>query len=339
MTSDSLQLVIASNRLPCALVKDEGGWHVRPGSGGLVTAMAPVLRDRGGVWIGWPGAVALSSGTAALHLSLAALGIHDEDRVALPSYASAALWQAVGYQRATPVLCDSRMDGNLDPRTVAPDCRAVIVPHLFGRRAALPKHPTIIEDIAQSIGGSFGQDGVVTIASFYATKMMTSGGEGGMLLTDDAGLADSARDRRDYDNRDDAVRRYPYKMTDLQAAIGREQLKRLPGFVARRREIAARYREAFRGLPVRLPDADPESVWFRFVIGTPHREAMAAFLGERGVDAKRPVHRPAHQVLGGTSEGAEALHTESVSIPIYPALKQEEIEFVIRQLCAYDEPT
>ncbi len=272
-------------------------------------------------------AVAVNSGTSALHLALGALGVAADEPVAVPSYACAALITAVYLQQARPVLCDIGLDYNLDSGDVPSACRVAIVPHLFGAPARLPEGRTVIEDVAQSMGGSTGKAAPVVITSFYATKLMTTG-EGGMLLSDDEGLAEYARDRRDYDNRDDFVVRYSYKMTDFQAAMGLVQLERLPEFIARRRAIAARYREAFEGLPLRLPNPEGH-VFFRYVVATPDRDALQAHLAQCGVAAKRPVYRPGHHYLGGDYPQAEKAHRESLSLPIYPALLETDATRVI----------
>ena len=217
--------------------------------------------------------VAVNSGTAALHLALIALGVGGEDSVAIPSYACAALVHPVHWQHADTVLCDVGADWNLDVGEVPGTAKAVIVPHLFGKRcdvAGMPQGPVVIEDIAQSIGGGTGCASAVSVASFYATKLLTTG-EGGMLLTDDVGIAELARDLRDYDNRDDFRVRYAYKMNDLQAALGRVQLVRLPEFVARRREIAASYSAAFSGFPLELPDP-VDHVFFRYAVRLGERD-------------------------------------------------------------------
>ncbi len=272
-------------------------------------------------------AVAVSSGTAALHLALITLGVCRGDPVAVPSYACAALLYPVIWQRADPVLCDIGGDYNLNPEDVPRNSRAVIMPHIFGAPLELPREDHIIEDIAQAMGGPVGRATPVVITSFYATKMLATG-EGGMLLTDDAGIAEHARDLRDYDNRDDFSIRYSYKMTDFAAAMGREQLKKLPGFVARRRDIARRYDEAFMELPMRLP-AGEGHVYFRYVVATSKRDSLEARLNELGVEAKRPVHRPAHHYLGGHYPASERAHQECLSIPIYPAMQDKEVEYVI----------
>lgn len=279
--------------------------------------------------------VAVNSGTAALHLALIGMGVASGDTVAIPSYACAALAQAIAWQGATPVVCDIDEDYNLDPARVPDSVMGVIVPHLFGATARLPRHPSVIEDLAHAIGGPAGNASILAIASFYATKMVTTG-EGGMLLTDDEGVADLARDLRDYDNRDDFQVRRAYKMTDFQAAMGRVQLKRLPEFIARRAAIAAQYDGGLAGLPVALPRLD-DSLHFRYVIATPERDAMATWLEERGIGASRPVHRPAHHSLGGDCPRSERAHWENLSLPLYPELTTAEASFVIKSITAYFE--
>jgi dTDP-4-amino-4,6-dideoxygalactose transaminase len=272
-------------------------------------------------------AVAVNSGTSALHLALGALGVKNDEPVAVPSYGCASVITAIRLQHAKPVLCD--IDGRLtlDPHLIPDGCRVSILAHLFGATGALPVG-SVIEDIAQSIGGATGGAGRVAVASFYATKLLTSGGEGGMLLTDEEDIAAYARDRRDYDNRDDFIDRYNYKLTDLQAAVGRVQLRRLPSFIERRREIAAAYDDAFRALPIRLPDADGH-VYFRYVVRTDRRNELKAHLLVSGIEAKRPVYRPAHHYLGGAFPESERAHCECLSLPIYPSLIDAEVTHVI----------
>lgn len=280
-------------------------------------------------------AVAVNSGTAALHLALIALGIGKGDRVAMPAYACDALAQATSWLRATPVPCDIGDDNNLDPAGLPDDAAAVIVPHLFGARATLPDHPAVVEDLAQSWGGPTGKDTPIAIVSFYATKMMTTG-EGGMLLTDDQGMAEWARELRDYDNRDDFRLRYAYKMTDIQAAMGRVQLRRLPDFLARRAEIAQAYHEGLAGLPVQRPRLE-DSVHFRYVIATPAREALTEWLQKKGIGACRPVYRPLHLAIGGECPRSGEAHDTKISLPIYPAMTTEKVEFVIQSVLQYFE--
>ena len=271
-------------------------------------------------------AVAVNSGTAALHLALSALDVGRDQPVAAPSYCCAALLTAIRLQQASPRLCDIDGNCNLDPALVPGDCRATIVPHLFGAPAAIPRVDGVIEDIAQSMGGETGRASRVAVTSFYATKLITTG-EGGMLLTDDEALAAHARDRREYDNRDDFAIRHPYKMTDVQAALGRVQIRRLSGFLERRREIALEYNAAFADLPLRLPDPDGH-VFFRYVVQTGKRDLLSDFLNARGIEAKRPVYRPAHHYVGGEFPKSQHAHETCISLPLYPAMKPADISSV-----------
>jgi len=282
--------------------------------------------------------VAVSSGTAALHLALHALGVDENDTVVIPAYACASLLTAITMQRTTAHLCDVGADFNLVAAKLPP-CSAVVLPHLFGKAAQRPDHSRVIEDLAQSIGGETGRDGVVAIASFYATKLMTTG-EGGMVLTDTPDIADHVRDHRDYDNRDDFLPRFSYKMTEMQAAMGRVQLRRLPEFLAARRRIAFHYLERLCDVPLALPDAR-DHVFFRFVVRTNRQAELIEHLKRLGVEAKRPVHRPAHPYANdgkraariatssGGVPGADHAHETAVSLPIHPRMSEEDADTVV----------
>ncbi|MCC6487936.1 MAG: DegT/DnrJ/EryC1/StrS family aminotransferase, partial [Candidatus Hydrogenedentes bacterium] len=276
-------------------------------------------------FIGRRHAIAVSSGTAALHLALEALGLPQRVHIALPSYGCASLITAVRLHHAKPALCDIGGGLNLDPGQVPPHAAAVILPHLFGAPAPIPEG-LVIEDIAQSMGNGTGKASPVAVTSFYATKLVTTG-EGGMVFTDDDAIAGCVRDRRDYDNRDDFVTRHNYKLTDLQAAIGRVQVKRLTEFLRRRREIAESYSAAFAGIPLGLPRAEGHA-FFRYVVTTTRREELAAHLAAHGIEAKRPVYRPAHHYFGGVFPQSERAHQECLSLPIYPALVDEGVRHV-----------
>jgi len=152
-----------------------------------------------------------------------------------------------------------------------------------------------------------------------------------------AALVDRVRDARDYDERDDLRPRVNAKLSDLAAALGRSQLARLDAFVARRRAIAARYRERLRGVPCTLPaEAGPRHVYHRFVVEVDRPPAVVqASLAARGVAARRPVYRPAHRALqlGGFPE-ADRLWARALSLPCYPTLTDPEVDTVAAALGA-----
>jgi perosamine synthetase len=307
------------------------------------------LETEVGDFVGMTRGVAVNSGTAALHLALLGLGVGPGDEVILPSYVCVAPLHAVEYVGATPRLAD------IDPETynvVTADVRrlctrrtrAIIVPHLFGLPADLDAllrlGIPVIEDCAQAFGARYqgrpvGAFGAVSALSFYATKLFTTG-EGGMVLSRDQRLLARVRDRRDYDERRRHTTRFNYKLTDMQAALGRSQLHRLPAMLARRAAVAARYRRAWAALPVGLPVADDHRthVYHRFVMACPTAAVSAVRrLAGFGVTARLPVFQPIHRTLGLEGfPGAEHAYRHALSVPIYPALAAQEAEAVIRAL-------
>jgi len=279
-------------------------------------AMVGKFEKRFADFLGLQQAVAVNSGTSALHLALLALGTRPGDEVIVPDYVCTALLNAVHYTGATPVIADvGAADGNLDCqaalRLITPKTRAVIVPHMFGNPCAgitlfKEREIPVIEDCAQSVGAELagskvGTLGDLSIFSFYATKVMTCG-EGGMVASNCQELTNAVADLCDYDNRDDYLPRYNYKMTDFQAAMGLVQLTRLPDFIHRRREIAHRYNAGLKDLPLRLPGAQPDQqpIYFRYVVQLANPETLLNHLRNHKISAARPVFKP-FQLLTGTN--------------------------------------
>jgi perosamine synthetase len=294
--------------------------------------------------IGVPHAVAASSGTAALHLVLAAMGIGPGDEVVIPSFVCSALLHAVNYTGAVPVLADiDPATLNLDPqdveRRLSPRTRALILVHMFGLPADVGRFldlgVPIIEDCAHSIGGNHGTGrlgsfGQAAVFSFYATKVIATGA-GGMVATGSRDLADRIRNLKFYDKKSDYLLRFNYQLTDIQASIGRVQLAKLGRFIARRRDIAQGYRAAFQGLSVRLPPDDPGHIYFRYVLdtGTDCTDVIRR-ASQSGVGCDRPVHTPLHRLLGQPGfPHAEKAWQHCLSIPIYPSLTDADQKRVI----------
>ncbi len=304
------------------------------------------FEERVAAWMGCRGGVATNSGTAALHLALLTLGVGPGDEVLLPSYTCVALLHAVRYVGATPCVVDSEPGGyNISVQEaqwhVSPRTKAVIVPHMFGMPADLEPLASLgvplIEDCAQALGATYhdqpvGRFGMISICSFYATKVITTG-EGGMLLSDSELLLRRARDMRDYDGRAAHETRFNYKMTDMQAALGLSQLCRLPSFLARRRALASRYSAGLGGLPVSLPAArhGRTHIFYRYVMGVGDAARLARRLGVKGIECKAPVFKPLHSYLkqDGFAQ-AEAAMRSALSIPLYPSLTDAEADRIAR---------
>jgi perosamine synthetase len=289
-------------------------------------------------------AVAVSSGTAALHLVLSAMGIGPADEVIIPSYVCSALLNAVQYVGATPVLAEiDPLTYNVDPddvqQRITRRTRAIIVPHLFGLAADLDKilklNVPVIEDCAQAVGAThhhkpLGTFGVAAIFSFYATKVMTTG-EGGMIIANSPQIIEQVRDLRTYDEKQTYRVRYNYKMTDIQAALGEIQLARLDDFIKRRRKIARQYLKYFTSLELKLPAANAEHIYYRFVVGMQADcSAFVRELAKNRIGCARPVFLPLHRQLNIKGYPVTGKTWETVlSIPIYPSLCTEEVEQII----------
>lgn len=300
-------------------------------------------------YLGLAGGVAVSSGTAALEVTLRALGIGPGDEVILPSYVCAAPLLAIQLVGATPRVVDIDLETfAIDPeaasQALTSKTKAMIVPHLFGLPADLTALERlgvpIIEDCAQTLGAMeqgrvAGSVGLLTICSFYATKLLCTG-EGGMVLSRDESVLERVRRLREYDEapslRPGATN---VKMTDLQAAIGLAQLNRLAFFLERRSSIADEYRSTLDGtglVPPIVP-AGCTHVYYRFVVRLPHvaggtdglNEVIARFEG-RGVQCRKPVFRSLHRYLelDGFPASEEAERT-ALSIPLFPSLTEEDL--------------
>jgi len=300
-----------------------------------------------GTFHGLPPGVAASSGTAAIHLALLSLGVGRGDEVLLPSYVCSAPLHAVYHSGATPVLVDvDAVTGNMDPndlkRRLTPKSKAIIVVHLFGLPANFREISAnglpVIEDCAQALGAEVGSEkvgtlGNVAICSFYATKIITTG-EGGMLLSQDLDLLARAKDLRDYDKKNDFKVRFNYKMTDLQAALGRSQLQKLERFLGQREALARVYNEELATLPCTLPPSQEGRIYYRYVVSSQGnvRELIQKLLNV-GIEVARPIYRPLHLYFNLEDyPGAEMAWKSHLSLPIHPSLTSEDAHRVCHAL-------
>lgn len=281
--------------------------------------------------------VAVSSGSAALYLALWALEGRDK-RVAMPVYACAALRNAVGLVEANPVYLDCAPGSpNLDPANVAvSNADILIAPSMFGLPVELPlmRNCRIVEDLAQALGAAvdgmrIGLRGEIGICSFYATKLITTGGQGGAVISRDRALIDAVRDYRQFDCRADHNLRFNFQMTDLQAAVGRVQLERLPEFLARREELFGIYRMAgLNLLDSTIPGHQP--VRYRAVLKCDAPDRVIGALAQQGIRAIVPVER--WELLDDAERYpvAAGLTESCVSLPLYPSLSDTDATRIAR---------
>jgi dTDP-4-amino-4,6-dideoxygalactose transaminase len=295
-------------------------------------------------------AVAVSSGTAALHLTLLAMDIGSDDEVIFPSYVCTALLHAVQYVGARPIIAEiDPLTYNMDPddvqKRITARTKAIIVPHMFGLAANLDKllklDVPIIEDCAQAVGATYhknplGTFGDAAIFSFYATKMLATG-EGGMVTSSSTEIIERIRDLKTYDEKEADTVRYNYKMTDVQAALGEVQLERLDDFIDQRKKIAHQYFKSLKSLNINFPDGNPEHIYYRFVVGLESDcNLLIQKLTRKGIGCARPVFLPIHRHL--KLDGYPVTDTvweTALSIPIYPSLINSEIEKLITDFIGF----
>lgn len=290
-------------------------------------------------------ACAVANGTTALFLTLKAAGISSHDRVAVPSYACSALLNAVHMSGAVPAVVDvSAETFTIDPQAFsaqAPDARFVVAVHTFGSAAdvdALRPGPYVIEDCCQAIGGRLdgqpiGARGDAAVFSFYATKIVT-GGQGGVVWSADRSIVESIRDYREFDGRDEYIPRFNVQMTDLQAALAVNQMRRLDCIRIRRRAIASIYLSALpSGLGVHEAPSNPDRMPHRFVVIAPDRvvrDALRKHMAAAGVDCRVPIERfeLLHRYLNLDPEAypvSERLAETTLSLPMHLSLSDDDV--------------
>jgi perosamine synthetase len=342
---------------------------------GWISSSGPHVREfeeRFAAYLGVKHAVAVTSGTAALHVACAALGLGPGDEVVMPTFTMIAPAFAVCYTGATPVFCDSVPESwVLDParieEQITPRTRAILAVHIYGhpcdmdavRSVARRRGLALIEDAAEAIGSQVrgapcGRLGDVGCFSFFANKAITCG-EGGMVVTDSDELARSCRSLRNLAFPVSTLRTFHheriafnYRMPSLSAALGLAQLERIDEYVAMRRRNAARYGALLAGVTgITLP---PEADWARnsywmYAILVDERfgesrDALMERLAGAGIETRPffvPLHRQeALRVFGCECDTrhpvAEMLGERGLYLPSSTDLTEAEIERVCRTL-------
>jgi len=308
--------------------------------------------------------IATSSGTVALHLALAALGIREGDEVIVPTLTFVATANAVTYTGARPIFVDSHPDyWCIDPTkieaVITPKTKAIIPVHLYGHPCDMEaimdiahRHGLyVVEDAAEADGAEFkgkkvGSFGNINCFSFYGNKTITTG-EGGMCLTNDSRLAEKMRILRDHGMNPNRkywhdIIGFNYRMTNMQAAVGVAQVRKLDEFVDKKRQIAQWYANRLKALAekglIKLPPQMPWakcSYWMYSILiqdefGSTRDEVIA--LLERNRIETRPLFYPVH-LMPPYNEGksfpvAEELSRKGLSLPSGVKLRERDIELV-----------
>jgi dTDP-4-amino-4,6-dideoxygalactose transaminase len=300
------------------------------------------FEEEAAAYLGVSEAVGVANGTDALVIVLDTLGIGPGDEVVCPSFTFYATAEAIARRGATPVFADiDATTLNLDPADLADRVtgrtKAILAVHLFGRPAPLDEFPEgipVIEDAAQAFGATLGDRragsiGAVGTFSFYPTKNLFGLGDGGLVVTSDADLADRVRLLRFHGSRDkerfEAIG-YNSRLDELQAAALRLFLGHVDNWNDGRRNAAVRYADLGLGEACEVPRDESGHVYHEFVVRSPERDRLADGLREAGVACKTyysvPLHlQPAFRDLGyeeGSLPETERASRETLALPIWP---------------------
>jgi len=317
-------------------------------------------------FIGTKQAILTSSGTSAIFLCLKALGVKEGDGILVPSLTAFPTIEPVFHAGARPIFIDIDEIFTVDPKHIesvlrnksqisgVKEIKGMIPVHLYGHPAHmdalldLAKHYGlfVLEDCCQAHGARYngtrvGSMGIAGCFSFYPSKNLTVFGDGGMIATSDDELAKTCRMLRDHGRREKYEHElvgYNLRFNEIQGAVGRLQLRKLDWFNESRRRIAQWYDEGLKGVPVATPQVRnwAEAVYHLYVIQTPDRDKLEAFLKEKGIQTGIHYPIPNHQqpaaqkALGQQPklEKTEDTVKKILSLPIYPELEKEKVDFV-----------
>jgi perosamine synthetase len=315
-------------------------------------------------YIGTPHAIAVSSGTAGLHLCIKALGIGEGDEVIVPSFTFIAAANAIRYERAQPVFVDIDADSlNMSPaaieQAITPKTRAILVVHTFGRPAEMAaimdiasRHGLfIIEDACEAIGATYqdrmaGSFGDAAVFAFYPNKQITTG-EGGMVVTRRPELAAHIRALRNqgrYDSTDwlqHAELGYNYRLSEINCALGLAQLKRIGPILQQREKVARQYQHSLAEISeLILPATDIPEInisWFVYVVRLAvtfteaDRDSIIATLTNAGIGCARyfaPIHlQPSYATWRNAASlpVTEAQASRTIALPFFNRITEDEI--------------
>jgi dTDP-4-amino-4,6-dideoxygalactose transaminase len=296
-------------------------------------------------------AVVVSSGTAALHLAVLALGVGPGDEVLVPAYTFPSTANVVAFVGAKPVLVDVDPETmNIDPKKLepGPKTKAIVAVDLFGRPARIEQLPDglpVLEDAAGALGArrrgrACGSLGALACLSFHPRKIVTTG-EGGAVTTDDAELADAIRRMRHHGietrgNFEITHAGLNYRLSDILCAVGIPQLARLGELLEARSRIASGYTERLSTV-VETPSADEGDVhgWQAYVVQVDGAAEKIAALREQGIEAQvgtYALHRLAAYSEQGEFPGASRVFERAIALPFHTRLTDSDLDRVAEAL-------
>ncbi len=321
------------------------------------------LEEEFAAYCGAKYAVGVDSGLSALELSLRALGIGPGDDVIVPAHTFTATAAAISFAGANPIFVDAdpatmNIDVDKIEDAITPKTKAILPVHLYGLPAdmnvilgiAEKYHLVVVEDACQAHGAKYrgertGSIGNAAGFSFYPTKNLGACGDGGIVTTNDAKVADMIRALRNCGQRVKNVHElapFNHRLDNMQAAILRVKLHYLDQWIESRRKVADMYNKLLAGTDLVLPLEPPgyQHVYHLYVVRSKHRDALQAYLKEHGVGTAihypNPVHLQPYYAEGRDRHGefpvAEKVCTEILSLPMYPELTAEEVEVVASEI-------
>jgi len=313
-------------------------------------------------------AVAVSSGTAALRLSLLAFGVKPGDMVVTTSNSFVATANSIVHAGGKPVFTDIEAStGNMNPDKMdfagssSKDMKGIMPVHLYGNPARLEEikdvagkgwNGFVLEDACQAHGAEYksrkvGSIGDAGCFSFYSAKNMTVGGDGGMVVTNSEEVAERVAMLRDCGRKskyEHTMVGYTNRLNTINAAIGRVQLKCLDGWNGKRRQLARIYRSMLPGDILLSDTKGSVPVYHLFVIRSKQRDALQKHLDDNGIGTgihyPLPVHlQPVYMEMfgfrGGEFPVAERFANEALSLPMYPGLEKDKVKFVCEKVLEF----
>lgn len=314
-------------------------------------------------YIGTKHAISVSSGTNALQIALECLGVKGKEVITTPA-SFIATSNAILHAGGKPVFVDidydtNNIDTNKIEEAITKDTAGILPVHLYGFPCDMYKITSVakdhglfvLEDACQAHGSEYndrkaGSLGIAGCFSFYSTKNMTVGGDGGMVTTNDSSLAETVSKLRNCGKKKSYLHDvvgYTSRMNSMNAAFGSEQLKLLDEWNSKKNEIARIYRESLRGMgDLILPpeSGKAKTAYHLFVLKSKQRDRLKSHLESKGIGCgiyyPIPIHlQPAYSGMGlraGDFPNAELLSKDNLAIPIYPEMEDEEVTYVVNNI-------